>query len=146
MVLQVLQTNSNHDATAQDLLCQNVAEWCVGLAIIAEPYFVPNRPNWQGDETGSVAILDGGGPGSPPFSVLEKGKGYVAVNWGEMVVVGIYYSPNRDLSGLERLLDKVGDIVRRAPHRPVIVAGDPNAKSSAWGSPVTNVRGETLIE
>ncbi|XP_072751965.1 uncharacterized protein [Anoplolepis gracilipes] len=146
MTLRVLQINANHDAIAQDLLCQNVAKWGVGLAIVAEPYFVPNRTDWLSDGPGSVAVIDGGGPNSPPLTLFERGEGYVVVKWGETVVVDIYCSPNRDFPTLERLLDKGGGVIRRSLHRPVIVAGDPNAKSSKWGSPVTNARGVALVE
>ncbi|KAA5582783.1 hypothetical protein F3H14_37165, partial [Pseudomonas aeruginosa] len=45
----------------------------------------------------------------------------------------------RCLGGLEALLHRLGS-------RPVIVAGDFNAKCTAWGSPRTDSRGEALSE
>lgn len=51
---RLLQTNLNHSATAQDLFVQHLAEWGIGLAVAAEPYLIPSRPNWLGDLSGLV--------------------------------------------------------------------------------------------
>lgn len=32
-----------------------------------------------------------------PYSLLEKGKRFVAVAWGDIVAIGCYVSPNCDL-------------------------------------------------
>lgn len=144
---RLLQTNLNHSAAAQDLLCQHVAEWQIDLVVAAEPYSIPpNRSLWAGDENGSVVIMSSGRPGSLPFTPYGRGEGFVAATWGEMLVVGIYASPNRNLADLERILDGVGELVRRFLPRPVLVAGDPNAKAAAWGSLANNARGTALEE
>lgn len=146
-VHRVLQTNLNHSVAAQDLLCQHVAEWSIDLVVAAEPYSIPQgRTLWAGDKCGSVMIMSSGRPGSPPFTSITKGEGFVAATWGEVLVVGIYVSPNVSLIHLERLLDEVENVIRRHLPCPVLIAGDPNAKSTAWGSSTTNARGEALEE
>ncbi|XP_072765785.1 uncharacterized protein [Anoplolepis gracilipes] len=49
-------------------------------------------------------------------------------------------------SEFERLLGDVSDTIHPEMDRPVIVAGDLNAKSSTWSSPVTEERNTTLVE
>ena len=141
-----LQANINHCASAQDLLVQSVAQWGIDIAVVAEPYFVPPRANWMGDVEGLVAIVSPGTANVPPPTVIARGRGYVAVQWREFVLIGVYFSPNRCLADFESFLGGVGAIIGQHSPRPALVVGDLNAKSMAWGSPVTDVRGETLEE
>ncbi|XP_046974642.1 uncharacterized protein LOC124540911 [Vanessa cardui] len=62
------------------------------------------------------------------------------------MTVGVYASPNRSLAEFEQLLVEVGALIGQASPNPVLVAGDFNAKSTAWGSPATDARGEALEE
>ncbi|KMQ85514.1 reverse transcriptase [Lasius niger] len=62
------------------------------------------------------------------------------------IVVGMYFSHNRDLAQFEEYLGRVStEIVRHLPG-PVLVAGDLNAKSADWGSSVANAKGKVLAE
>ncbi|KAL4702076.1 hypothetical protein ACJJTC_016048, partial [Scirpophaga incertulas] len=57
-LLTLLQGNINHYAAAQDLLCATAAEWRAGLAIVAEPYYVPPQSdNWLQSTDGTAAIM-----------------------------------------------------------------------------------------
>ncbi|XP_026746947.1 uncharacterized protein LOC113508189 [Trichoplusia ni] len=132
--------NINHSARAQDLLLQTMAEWSIDVAVVAEPYFVPARDNWLGCADGSVAII--GGTLIDP----SRGRGWVAAVSDGIAVVGAYFSPNKSLADFEGFLVELGAVVNRYHPRPVLVLGDLNAKSSAWGSPVTDSRGEVLEE
>ncbi|XP_043264017.1 uncharacterized protein LOC122404159, partial [Colletes gigas] len=140
----VVMANLNHCRAAQDMMSQVLAEWGVGLAVAAEPYRVPDHPHWVGDADGLVATVWGGGDGSPPFSILERGRGFVAVDWGGVAVVGCYISPRSGHAAFELYLAEVAACVQRCAARPVLVLGDFNAKSVAWGSPRTTVRGGIL--
>nr|XP_034195161.1 uncharacterized protein LOC117611331 [Osmia lignaria] len=137
----ILQANLNHSARAQDLFLHVLAEWKIGLAVAAEPYRVPDRTDWFGDEDGSVAII--ASPGSPP-APLEHGRGYVGVAWRSIAVVGLYAPPSWPLAEFEQYLDRVGDFVSRCSPRPVLVLGDFNAHASLWGSPRTDARGKAV--
>ncbi|XP_026330080.1 uncharacterized protein LOC113237709, partial [Hyposmocoma kahamanoa] len=77
----ILQGNLNHCARAQDLLVQAMAEWGVAVAAVAEPYFVPPRGNWAGDQEETVAIVASTAGNSPPLVVKERGSGFVAARW-----------------------------------------------------------------
>ncbi|KAL4704737.1 hypothetical protein ACJJTC_000061 [Scirpophaga incertulas] len=64
--LTLLQGNINHSAAAQDLLCATAAEWRAGLAIVAEPYYVPPQSdNWLQSTDGTAAIVRVGAGSSP---------------------------------------------------------------------------------
>ncbi|XP_046976429.1 uncharacterized protein LOC124542530 [Vanessa cardui] len=138
-----LQTNPNHCAGAQDLLLQSMAEWGIDLAVACEPYYVPPLPHWVGDVDGTVAVLTRSGTG-PPLSLIERGSGYVVVGWREYVIVGTYFSPNRSLAEFENHLGFLRAAVARRSPRQVVVLGDFNAKSRAWGNPATNPRGRAV--
>ncbi|KAL4709124.1 hypothetical protein ACJJTC_014683 [Scirpophaga incertulas] len=72
--LTLLQGNINHSAAAQDLLCATAAEWRAGLAIVAEPYYVPPQSdNWLQSTDGTAAIVRVGA-GSSPSLVLREGE------------------------------------------------------------------------
>ncbi|XP_025267607.1 uncharacterized protein LOC105250072 [Camponotus floridanus] len=143
---RLLQANLNHSARAQDLLLQTLAEWNIDLAVAAEPYRVPAKSNWIGDADGSVAIIGRGTADAIPLTLIGRGGGYVAAQWGEIAVVGVYFSPNRDQAEFRAYLDRVATAIRRQLPGPVLVAGDLNAKSAEWGSPVTDARGLDLAE
>jgi hypothetical protein len=66
--------------------------------------------------------------------LLDRGNGYVAVEWAGIAVVGIYVSPNCGLEAFGDFLDEVGGCVRRCYARHVMVLGDFNAHSTLWGN------------
>lgn len=51
--------------------------------------------------------------GSLPFAPVARERGFVAATWGEVLVVGVYASPNKGLADLERVLDGAGEVIRR---------------------------------
>lgn len=141
-VHRILQANINHCKPAQDLLFQVMAEWLVDVAAVAEPYSIPGR--WLGSRDGLVALAARSSTDSPPLSLLERGPGYVAAAWGDIALVGVYFSPNRPLSDFENFLEVLATVVGRAAPRQVCLLGDLNAKSAAWGSPATDARGRAV--
>ncbi|KAL0803418.1 hypothetical protein ABMA28_017329 [Loxostege sticticalis] len=144
MALKFLQANINHSARAQDLLFQSMAQWLIDVVVVAEPYFVPPADNWVSDRDGLVALISSASS-SPPLNVV-RGHGFASALVGGIVVIGVYFSPNRPLHEFENFLTEVEALVLRSHPHPVIVAGDLNAKSTAWGSPATDPRGRVLEE
>jgi hypothetical protein len=58
-----------------------------------------------------VAVTWTSAPGAPTHGVpLERGLGYVAVEWAGIVVVGVYVSPNCGAAAFDEFLDGVGII------------------------------------
>lgn len=145
MALSVLQANINHCAAAQNLLIQHMAQWQTSVAIVSEPYFVRSRDDWAGDHDGMVAIIaQMHAAGSAPFDKVLKGHGCLLVKMRGVAIVGVYFSPNRCLAEFEQFLVEIGALVAEVHPTPVVVAGDFNAHSRAWGSPITDDRGVVL--
>ncbi|XP_072938828.1 uncharacterized protein [Epargyreus clarus] len=138
--------NLNHCRGAQDLLQQCLVDSSVSLAVVAEPYRVPEHPRWVGDDAQSVAVYWAGGEGDPPCSRLHSERGIVAVEWGPLAVLGCYVSPNCTLGAFETFLDRVANCVRSCLPRPVLVMGDFNAHSRVWGNRRDSPRGEATLE
>jgi len=92
---------------------------------------------------GLVAIIGKCSAKALPLSLIGRGSVYVAAQWGEIAVVGVYFSPNRDLAQFN---DRLATVIRRQLPGPVLVAGNLNSKSEDWGSPVSDARGQVLAE
>ncbi|XP_011859291.1 PREDICTED: uncharacterized protein LOC105556790 [Vollenhovia emeryi] len=140
------QANVNRSPRAQDLLMQDIRESGHSLAVITEPGRVPqDHPEWLGARLErTAAICWRSWQGSPTMTALERGDRHVAVRWGPIVVVGVYLRPDKSLSLYEDWLADVEQTVRRFGREPVLVAGDFNAHSVAWGSRRTNNKGRAL--
>ncbi|XP_071571319.1 uncharacterized protein [Temnothorax nylanderi] len=122
-----------------------MAERGSGLGIISEPYSVPSsHPCWAAGRCGSVAITWRQTANPIACTRVEAGDGFVAVRWGQTLIVGVYLSPRLGLTEFEAILDDVRRSVERFNPAPVVVAGDFNAKLALWGSPVTNARGRSF--
>lgn len=144
--MRILQGNLNRCAAAQDLVSQTIRGWDIDLAVLAEPYRVPDRGEWMGDGAGLVAIFCSPMTGSPPPVIRERGEGYVACAWRGYAVIGAYFSPNRRLVEFEEYLETLAGVVNRLRPLPTILAGDLNAKSVEWGNPRNDAQGDTLAE
>lgn len=147
MTLSLIQANVGRSRGAQDLLAQTLAECNCTLGIIAEPNHIPEKhPCWAKDRTNSVAITWRWWRGAPTCDVLESGQYYVAIRWGDIAVMGVYFPPSGTLAEFEMWLDGLKGCVRRHQRRPTLVAGDFNSWSRTWGSKKTGARGRTLEE
>lgn len=67
----------------------------------------------------------------------------MAIEWGDILVVGVYSPPSWSGTRFEEQLEEIGKVIRTHSPGPVIVAGDLNAKSASWGCPRTDRRGGT---
>jgi hypothetical protein len=112
---------------------------------VAEPCRVPDAPNWIHDLDGLTAVT--WTPTLGAFgALLDRGSGYVAVEWAGIAVVAVYVSPNSGLAAFGDFLDDVGECVKRCFPRQVLVLGDFNAHSTQSGNSATNTRGRWLTE
>jgi hypothetical protein len=124
------------------MLLQTIREREVALATVAEPYRFPDAPNWIGGLYGSTAVT--WTPTLGAFgALLDRGGGYVAVEWAGIAVVAVYVFPNSGLAAFGDFLDEVGECVERCFPRQVLVLGDFNAHSTHWG---TNTRVKWLTD
>lgn len=95
--------NLNHACQAQNIFVHTLAEQGCGVGIISEPYRIPDgHPCWTGDDKKTVAITWRNIPYSPPCVRRETRKGVVAVDWGMIMLIGVYISPNITLREYEQ--------------------------------------------
>ncbi|KAI4472786.1 hypothetical protein M0804_015611 [Polistes exclamans] len=96
------EANLNHARRAQDLLGQRMREIGADMAIVSEPYLV------------------------------RRGLYFVAVKWGDSLVVSVYFPPSENLNSFSRLLDELEELLGTFPAIPALVAGDFNARFPRW--------------
>ncbi|CAG4935877.1 unnamed protein product [Colias eurytheme] len=126
---------------------KSLAQWSIHIGILSEPYAVPpGRDNWIGDIDEVAAIVVTQADGSPTICAHAKGHGCVAARFADIIVIGAYFSPNKTLSEFEAFLGEVCSLIQWGRPHQIIIAGDLNAKSVAWGSSASNARGDVLLE
>ncbi|XP_070530033.1 uncharacterized protein [Cardiocondyla obscurior] len=112
-----------------------------------EPHRIPeNHPSWIEDETKTVALTWRWWQGAPPCAPIGRGRHFAAVHWGPFAVVGTYLPPSGSSTEYEEWLEEIGVCIGGLRPLPVVLAGDFNAWSTAWGSRLTNKRGKILEE
>ncbi|XP_035737761.1 uncharacterized protein LOC118448523 [Vespa mandarinia] len=129
----ILQININHAHRAQDLLAQRMREDRVEIAVIVEPWwFPPGDESWfssLGETSISAVLVD---ECESPCSMVRRGRFYVAVKWGDSLVVSIYFPPSENINMFCRILDEIEELLATFPTLPELVAGDFNARFSRW--------------
>ncbi|KAI4485563.1 hypothetical protein M0802_012727 [Mischocyttarus mexicanus] len=96
-----------------DLVAHRMVKVNAGMAIVMEPWWI---------SSGSTEWFPALG-GSPSSAV-----------WLKCVVISTYFQPGRPLVDFEGLLEDLGALLEEQPWPlRVIVAGDFNARSAAWG-------------
>ena len=137
--MRILQLNLNHCAAAQDLLEQTVFENNIDVALLSEQYSQRSESTWATDISGKAAIWSCKGQ---PFISCSKDH-----NWANIrgiYFVSCYAPPSISIKDFEDFLLELA--LETRGKSPVIIAGDFNAWSTAWGSRHTNHRGRLLLE
>lgn len=139
-MLKFLQINMHGSRVAQDLMLQRVKETGTDIVIMSEFYRAAD--GWLVDATSKSALalfnsdLILGDSG--------RGNGYVFQVVNDVAIFSTYISPNCDLEEYTKVLDNMA--LELCAYQAAVLAGDFNAKSSAWGSPVTDERGNRLAD
>lgn len=138
--MQIVQINLNKSKRAQDLMMQYMRENKIGIALISELNGIP-RGNWFGEAYGMAAIHWG----IDEFCALVgRGRGYIAVESEESILVSTYCSPNIEKMAFERLLEDIENNIILKNKRKII-GGDLNARAKTWDKKY-NARGYILEE
>lgn len=122
-------------------MLQYMREGKVEVALVSEPNRVPGG-NWLGDASGLAAVHWGT---DEPCSLIERGWGYVFIEYKQHVLGSCYCSPNVDTNTFRRLLENVENVVSGVGARKILIGGDFNARSRGWDRKY-NERGYILDE
>lgn len=144
MAVKFLQINLGHGSVAQDLLEKTVSDWGIDIVLISEQYR-SMRDGWYPDADNRAAIWVASGRTHVTARCERPTSGWTWIEIAKFRIYSVYFSPNTDFESFRSGLDSLCDNIRRAS-KPVIVGGDFNAKSSDWGSAVTDRRGVLLRE
>lgn len=149
MTERLLQINMNHARRAHDLMLQVMDERGISLALVSEPYGIPaGNPSWVGSADGTAAIMQRRTTSPRPFNKVQAGDGYVVARWGEIYLVSVYLPPSLSRSDVEDRLEALSAAIDAPASEgaPIIIAGDFNAHSVAWGSTRTSARGVLIMD
>ncbi|KAE9528679.1 hypothetical protein AGLY_012254 [Aphis glycines] len=145
MELSFIQSNLNHCSAAQDLTAQYMVEEKVDIALLSDTYRVDTSSNaWLASSGLNKAAIYIASDRVTVANVIVDPE-FVSARINGVQVYSCYASPNQPLAGftlfLQRLENSIRTISRGAP---ILVTGDFNARSAAWGDWISNGRGDEL--
>lgn len=148
MAIKILQCNLNHCWQAHDLLKQYMTENSIDVGFISEPITIPSA-RWLGSRDGRATLTWSVGF-VLPMTLCFSGNGFVAGLYGDIMCISCYCSPNTNIINFYELLGELDVVMKWAGRRNaptplrILICGDLNAKSFAWGSASSNERGRHL--
>ena len=151
MAIKVLQANLNNSKTAHDLVTMTANRKKIDVCIISEPNAAISRrkisQNWIATAEGTVALW--WTQKNRDTQIMEsKAKSHIA--WLKLSdgtsIIGCYCPPNETANEYTARLEEISNTIEQMGTTNVILAGDFNAKSEAWGSTTSNPRGRRLLE
>ncbi|XP_070141062.1 uncharacterized protein [Drosophila kikkawai] len=129
--------------SAQDLLTQTVSEQNIDVAILSEPYRPKPEGVWQQSTNGGAAIWS---CGQPPCHLAQRATrpGYARAKFQGTTIYSCYLAPSLHTDEFREIVQEIAQDARG--RSPVIIAGDFNAWSTAWGSTRTTQRGTIILD
>ena len=141
-VMRILQVNLNHCRLAHNLVVQAAVELDVDIVMTSEPLYNPGK--WIFDDSNTSAIWFTGLHDIVPCDdAAFTGIGFVGATVNGMTFISTYESPNSDPEAYDGYLERLISMRRELGPR-LVIAGDFNAHSPAWGSEILSDRGEAL--
>lgn len=105
-----------------ELLNQTAAEESVDMIIVSEPNKrVVGREDWYTDRGVDVVIKTYGMKAT--IGREGSGNGYVWVNILDLVMVGVYFSPNKDLNDFEIFLESLKTVLQLHRGKKIVMGG-----------------------
>ncbi|GAB1860790.1 Reverse transcriptase [Camponotus japonicus] len=143
-MIRILQVNLNNCKAAQDLMLHTMKDLNIDLSLITEPYRITDDAFSTASRNNTACML--WDPDGHTNTCIKKRKGRysASVVWNDFMFITCYISPNVDVNEYEEFLDELDDMITEAHDYKVIVGGDFNAKSTLWGAPRTDTRGDRL--
>lgn len=116
---------------AQDSLHQNMEEFEAGLAVILEPWKIPEDSRWlsSAEVCPTIGILWHRVKFRHlPLQPLEIRLGYIGCRWNNTIILGCYFSPNRPVREFSTFLDNISIFLEKYRNSPCLVLDDFNAR------------------
>ncbi|XP_066596482.1 uncharacterized protein [Prorops nasuta] len=138
-VLRILQINLNTCSKAQAIMEQYIFEKSCDIVLITEQARNITLNNWIASTLNNCAILLVS-QRVPPILSSFATDGFCVYELPLLWIVSTYITPNCNLTYFQAYLDKLSDFLYKT-NKPVLIGGDFNSHSYAWGSNKENRRG-----
>ncbi|XP_029176056.1 uncharacterized protein LOC114944331 [Nylanderia fulva] len=117
----------------------------ISICAISEPRNIPESTYWFGSNNGLAAIHWRPTNAAQVCSQVYRAQDFVVAKHGGINVIACYISPNCNNESFLTFLEELGVAIRFLDGR-TLICGDFNSKSTQWGSPRTDRRGEWVGE
>lgn len=137
-----LQINLKCCKAAQALMHQTALEEKVDFILTSELHRTEGS-NWYVDTTSKAAIVN-----VQKIRLEKEGKGEAGFSWVTahgITLFSCYWFPNSTINEYINFLNRLENSIRSEPTE-VLLTGDFNTKHIDWGCPISDRRGEALID
>ncbi|XP_072401003.1 uncharacterized protein [Diabrotica undecimpunctata] len=140
--MRILQGNVGRARRAHDLVYAKACKLETDLLIVPEPNRkITSGSGWvQDDGNGS---LETGGENHVGVRSIVGGN-YILIRLRDFCLLACYISPNIPMLRYKAIVDEIMSAVTN--ENEILIAGDINAKSMLWGSPINDKKGELWNE
>ncbi|XP_072403173.1 uncharacterized protein [Diabrotica undecimpunctata] len=141
--IRILQVNVGRARRAHDLIYAKACKLNIDLLIVPEPNKkITTGGGWIQDEGKNVAVLiknrDVG------VQSIVRGGNHLLIRLRDFSLLACYVSPNIPMMRYETIVNEImGAAINE---KKILIAGDINAKSRQWGSPINDKKGELWNE
>lgn len=143
-MIRIMQINMNHSSGAQELALHQISELNVDIGCFSEPWRVPEQnSNWFYSTGRRSAIFCNSSNVRKKCSGVASSEDWVAVEMGDIIIISCYLSPNEGIKRYNAILKEIGNFIANRGNK-ILVCGDFNAKSVAWGCNKDDRRGILL--
>lgn len=144
-MISFIQCNLNHCGMAQDMVTKYMVDQNIDIALISDPHQAGMRSSkWLvSDGTRRAAIYIA--CSSTTIANVIRDPEFISARLNGVQVYSCYASPNQPFCDFVNLLHRLEDSIRLTdPGVPVLLTGDFNARSAAWGDWVNDPRGDEM--
>lgn len=143
--INVLQCNLQRSVAAHALMEKTATENNAAMVIISEPNWNLARRNGLFIDTATNVAIKTYEPFCPRILNYKKGPGFVWIELPQLIVYGCYISPNVNIDDYKSFTTALQLSIRQQK-KEVLIAGDFNAKSIAWGCRQEDEHGTAVME
>ncbi|XP_011260711.2 uncharacterized protein LOC105253992 [Camponotus floridanus] len=140
----IVQINLNHCWGAHNILQQFMKEREIEIAFISEPIYIPAK-NWVSSMNKNAAICWSPNSNTRIIESIKEEE-FVALEIEDIIMISCYISPKYSLKEFSAVLNRIENRIKNLDKgRQIILGGDFNAHSLAWGSRYTSSKGKKLL-
>lgn len=144
--IKIIQINLGRSKLAHETVMMTAKEKDIDILMVQEPNkkIASKDRNWITNKNTDTAIYIVNK--IVQIRSIKKTEHYIALELPNVILLCVYLSPNIDRVNYKEKIERIMDYVKANKGKKLILAGDLNAKSSQWGSRVTDKKGQLWEE